>query len=264
MATSTLSEAITTAITADLRFHFDTIGYLHLRGALGMDEIAESLRRIDALAGTDLTAFNADRPDGMKQQLNKPFSRIIDLDPWFLRWLDYPATSPFLEEFLGADYRHIDNDVLFSAAGYAGGVWHRGVAAHPSGHVRDGAFVCPMVKVFHCLTDVGPDQGGFVVVPGSHKANVEIPTDRLDLPGQHIFDDVRAGDLIIFNEALLHNGRPNPSRLVRKTLILNFGRRDVGVWQGFAPADATLAAATPRQRAIIGNRDRAWSAPIVD
>jgi hypothetical protein len=250
-----------TAPTVDQRFHFDALGYLHLRGVLSAEEVAECLERIDALAGTDLAAFNADRPDGMKQQLNRPFSRIIDLDPWFLRWLDHPASTPFLREFLGADYRHIDNDVLFTAPGYAGGGWHRGVRAHPTGDVRDGVFHCPMVKVFHCLTDLAPDHGAFVVVPGSHKANYEIPLDRVDLPGQHVFDDVRAGDLIVFNEGLLHNGRPNPSESTRKTLIINFGRSDAGVWAGYAPAPKTLTAATVRQREIIGNGERVWRAP---
>jgi hypothetical protein len=246
---------------ADQRFHFDALGYLHLRGALSAQEVAECLQRIDALAGSDTVSFNADRPEAMKQQLNRPFSRIIDLDPWFLRWLEHPASAPFLRDFLGEDYRHIDNDVLFTHPQYAGGTWHRGVRADPAGDVRNSVFHCPMVKVFHCLTDLAPDQGAFVIVPGSHKANLEVALDRVDLPGQRIFDDVRAGDLIIFNEGLLHNGRPNPSPSTRKTLIFNFGRSDAGVWAGYAPAPATLAAATARQREIIGNGERVWRAP---
>ncbi|MBA2479120.1 MAG: phytanoyl-CoA dioxygenase family protein [Planctomycetes bacterium] len=250
-------------ITGDQRFLFDTVGYLHLRGAMAGDEVAESLRRIDALAGTDLAAFNADRPDGMAKQLNRPFSRILDLDPWFLRFLDHPASCGFLPEFLGPDYRHIDNDVLYTIPGYPGGGWHRGVSRHDTGHMRGGAFLCPMVKVFHCLTDVGPGGGAFVVVPGSHKSNVDIPIDRADLPGQHVFDDVHAGDFIIFNEAVLHNGTANRSAATRKTLIVNFGRADAGVWEGYAPADRTFAAATPRQRRILDNRDHAWTEPSI-
>src|SRR5947208_114198 len=79
--------------------------------------------------------------------------------------------------------------------------------------------------------------------PGSHRARFEIATEgRVDLPGQHVFDDVRTGDVILFNEALLHNGRPNTSATTRKTLIINFGRVDAGVWKGYSPLPATLEA----------------------
>ena len=61
---------------------------------------------------------------------------------------------------------------------------------------------------------------------------------------------IRAGDVIVFNEALLHNGRPNPSEKTRITLIINFGRADAGPWPGYTPKSATLAAVTPRQRQI--------------
>src|SRR5205085_8188082 len=107
-------------------------------------------------------------------------------------------------------------------------------------------------KVFYCMTDVGPNEGEFEVVPGSHRAQFEIDfKGRLDLPAQHVFDDVHAGDIIIFNEAVIHNGRPNPSAKTRKTIIMNFGREDAGPWPGYTPKAETFDAVTPRQRAIL-------------
>jgi ectoine hydroxylase-related dioxygenase (phytanoyl-CoA dioxygenase family) len=100
-----------------------------------------------------------------------------------------------------------------------------------------------------------------VVIPGSHKASFEIDLERVDLPGQHIFDDVTAGDIIIFNEALLHNGRPNSSTSTRRTIIVNFGREDAGVWPGYRPRAATLDAVTPRQRQILSNGAAVWAEP---
>ncbi len=196
-------------------------------------------------------------------QLNRPVSRMFDVDPRFARLLDHPVVQPLLAEFLGEDYRHIDNDLYFTYPGYAGGQWHRGVRAHPTGHLIDGKFVCPMVKVFYCLTDVGPGQGEFVVVPGSHKTLCSIDTARVDLPAQHCFDDVKAGDSIIFNEALLHNGRPNRSDKTRQTLIVNFGRADAGVWAGYTPRPETLARVSERQRAILTNVREGWVEPEV-
>lgn len=244
------------SISADDRFAFDVAGYLHLRGVVTPAEVAEYGSWLDAVQTIDVNAVNADYPDGMKQQLNRPVSRLFDADPRFACLLDHPVVTPYLTEFLGADYRHIDNDLYFTYPSFQGGHWHRGVSAHPSGHVVDGKFICPMVKVFYCMSDVDPTEGEFVVIPGSHKAHFKVAYEgRIDLPAQHIFNDVKAGDIIIFNEALIHNGRPNPSQKTRKTLIINFGRQDAGVWRGYRPKTATLDAITPSQRAILSNEN---------
>jgi hypothetical protein len=60
---------------------------------------------------------------------------------------------------------------------------------------------------------------------------------------------------------LLHNGRPNPSPRTRKTIIINFGRGDAGVWPGYAPSPKTLEAVTQRQREILTNRTPVWAEP---
>ena len=248
-------------VSDDLRFAFDVQGYLHLRGALSDREIGEYRVWIDQASTTDVQALNAGDPSALRHQINRPVSRVIDADPRFAHFLDHPLVEPFLIEFLGLDYRHIDNDLYFTHPGFAGGQWHRGVRAHPTGHVVQGAFICPMVKVFYCMTDVGPGEGEFVVVPGSHKAQFEVATHRVDLPAQHIFDDVKTVDIIIFNEALLHNGRPNPSSKTRQTIIMNFGRGDAGVWAGYRPRPETLAAVTERQRQILINVQPVWVEP---
>ena len=130
-----------------------------------------------------------------------------------------------------------------------------------------------MVKVFYCLSDVGPGEGEFAVVPGSHRARFDVDggpadrdddhlhrtaTGRIDLPGQRVFDNMAAGDVIIFNEALLHSGRPNPSTKTRKTVIVNFGREDAGPWPGYRPLPETLQSVTPRQAAILSNPTGLW------
>ena len=52
----------------------------------------------------------------------------------------------------------------------------------------------------------------------------------------------------------------DPSQIgkTRKTIIMNFGRREAGVWAGYAPKPQTLEAATSRQREILSNGDRVW------
>ena len=249
-------------ISDDARFEFDVQGYIHLRGALTAGELVDYGRWIAGVESVDTSALNADDAERVQYNLNRPISRVIDADPRFAGFLDHPAVEPYLVEFLGADYRHIDNELYYTAPGYEGGGWHRGVSEHVVGHVVGGAFICPMVKAFYCVTDVGPGGGEFVVVPGSHRSRLPVETKgRIDLPGQHVFDDVSAGDIILFNEGLLHNGRPNSTDATRQTIIVNFGRVDAGVWSGYAPAPATMDAVTPRQREILSNTTGVWAQP---
>ena len=104
--------------------------------------------------------------------------------------------------------------------------------------------------------------GEFVVIPGSHKSCYEIDTRRVDLPGRRV-SDVHAGDIIIFNEGVLHNGRPNPSERTRITLIVNFGRADAGPWPGYTPRSETLACVSERQRAILTPGSLVWHEPVL-
>lgn len=250
------------AITSEHRFLFDTTGYLHLQQALPAADLHCCQAWAAEALTVDLDQLHADCVADRKHHLNRPVSRILDADPRFGLLLDHPAVQPFLAEFLGADYRHIDNDLLHTAPGYPGGGWHRGVSAHPTGHVVDGRFICPMVKVFYCLTDVKPGGGEFVVVPGSHKSSFEFKVEGAgDFPGQHVFDNITAGDIILFNEALIHNGRPNRSQATRKTMIINFGRESAGTWRGYRPKAATLEAVSPAQRAILSNGEKIWAQP---
>ena len=248
-------------IAPELRFAFDVQGYLHLRQVLDEQEVATYRQWLDEVKGTDVRQLNADDPDRLSHQLNRPVSCVVDADPRFARFLDHPAVEPLLVEFLGSDYRHIDDELYFTYPDYPGGKWHRGVRAHPTGHVVDGQFICPMVKVFYCMSDVGPGEGEFVVIPGSHKAQFEIDLKPIDLPAMHIFDDVATGDIIIFNEALLHNGRPNRSSKTRQTIIMNFGRGNASVWPGYAPRPRTLAAVSERHREILSSTPGVWSEP---
>ncbi len=119
------------SVSDDLKFTFDVQGYLHLRSALTPEELAEYRDWVEQTKHTDVQALNAGNPEALRYHLNRPVSRVIDADPRFARFLDHPAAEPFLREFPGQGYRHIDNDLYFTHPGYAGGGWHRGVPAPP-------------------------------------------------------------------------------------------------------------------------------------
>ena len=70
-----------------------------------------------------------------------------------------------------------------------------------NGRMKNG-----LVSVSYTLSDVGSADGGFVCIPGSHKANYLCPIEvrRLEVDlgcVEHV--PMKAGDAVIFTEALL-------------------------------------------------------------
>ena len=81
------------------------------------------------------------------------------------------------------------------------------------------------------LTDVGPEDGGFACLPGSHKANFPCPDDiRL----YHTYQDriisipAKSGDAILFVECLMHGGLPWVAKHQRRSVIIRYNSGVMG------------------------------------
>ena len=128
----------------------------------------------------------------------------------------------------------------------------------------DGRIDCMMVRMIYFVHDVTADQGAFTVLPGTHKSELPCPygTDPDTEPGT-VSLEMKAGDAILFTEALRHGGRSNRSDQVRKTIHVGYGP----YWmrsQNVATMDesqhllpSTLDRWTPSQRDLF----RAWPDP---
>ncbi len=88
----------------------------------------------------------------------------------------------------------------------------------------DGRIDCMMVRMIYFIHDVNTDEGAFTVIPGTHKSELACPygTDPDTEPGTFTLA-VKAGDAILFTEALRHGGHTNRSDQVRKTIHVGYG-----------------------------------------
>ena len=117
------------------------------------------------------------------------------------------------------------------------------------------------------LTDVNEGDGGLVIVPASHKSEVESPealidgSDELGLARQI---PLKAGDLLLHVETLLHGTRPwttsEPRRLLSLTFAANQSQRS-GTSRGQVPGWANEL--TPEQRAVVAPEGSPDDAPIL-
>ena len=79
--------------------------------------------------------------------------------------------------------------------------------------------------VSYALSDAGVDDGGFAVVPGSHKANFAVPPQyiKFEKTGPWVLRvAVKAGDAILFSEACTHGTWPWRAQHERRSLLYKF------------------------------------------
>ena len=82
-----------------------------------------------------------------------------------------------------------------------------------------------MTNIAVQLTDVGPDDGGFACMPGSHKANYVCPDEvRLHHVARERIVQIPAGagDAVIFVECLMHGALPWTASHQRRTVLMRY------------------------------------------
>jgi ectoine hydroxylase-related dioxygenase (phytanoyl-CoA dioxygenase family) len=82
-----------------------------------------------------------------------------------------------------------------------------------------------LMGVCYQLADIDPGNGGFVCIPGSHKANFDMPEDVRTMEyGQGCYQHIpmKAGDALIFTEALTHGTLPWKATHERRTLLYRY------------------------------------------
>ena len=111
----------------------------------------------------------------------------------------------------------------------AEGFWfHEGGEPHDRARdylYRNGRMYCGMTNLAIQFADVGPGDGGFACLPGSHKSNYPCP-DEIRLYEAHqdrvVQPVARAGDVMIFVETLMHGSLPWRGEHQRRTAILRY------------------------------------------
>jgi hypothetical protein len=186
--------------------------------------------------------------------------------PWrepFRKLLVHPVVVARLNEISGRGFR------LDHGPGFIGGV--KGVEGHKlhgSGepfepviwyHQQNGQIYCRGVTVAWQLADVNEGDGGFAIVPGSHKTAETTPEgvrtvdDDMDVVVQPIMN---AGDVLFFAETATHGTLPWQGAHERRSVLYKYASRaavrDRG--QYFEPEKRFgkwTNELTPEQRAVL-------------
>lgn len=211
------------------KYHFDTQGYVMLRGLIPPEKVAvyrDEIYRLEKQSYDDsfLTQPGVQggaptlQDDGTQRRLNG----LPNISDVFDDLIDQPDMLARLRTFI--DRPQLVNTWSISKdKGNDWGWWHAGI--EPRGyHVSGGTIRTNMLNTIIFLTDNGPDDGCVVVVPGSHKANFSLP--GIDYRNSMMPGGIRVtgqpGDVLMFTEALLHNGAKKTTEGTRTNLYFNF------------------------------------------
>ena len=236
------------ALTPAQRYHFEINGYVVVPGVLSRKECRTIL---DAMQRTKRTLRA--RPAGYEPRPSEP-QFIIDLphhvfmgsireaDPVFAAYAAHPRLVGMAEEVIGGEARIVELNAhinsrnpkeKFSKAPKFS--FHLGIDVPYGTHVKAGLFHCSFVKTLTNLTDMGPDDGGTVVVAGSHKLDIpEAEAIACAYADRSLIHQViaPAGSTLLFAETLIHATGQIRSDRERAIIVCGYGTRMFPFWDG--------------------------------
>ena len=149
-------------------------------------------------------------------------------DEPFRRLIAHPAVVPYLADILGPRFRYDHGHAMLMTRGGRPLDLHGGrVPWEPaiSYEVAAGRIHCGLVVAHYALCDVSPGDGGFCVLPGSHKSSFACPESFKPLtePGPWVEPvPLRAGSVVLFTEALTHGTPPWAAEHERRALFYRY------------------------------------------
>ena len=235
------------ALSDEEKFRFDLEGYLVVPGVLSASECSGLSELSDRI-------WPRQTDDG-------PFRRTANVSKWhhrFLELIDHPTVLPYLIALVGSRLR-LDHDYcIYMQPGAKGTALHGGPRLVETDHwyyYSDGVMRNGLTVATWALTDAGPGDGGFVCVPGSHKTNYlrNLPKDVRSFERRPEYvrqPTLRAGDVLIFTEALIHGTAAWSASHERRTLLFKYSPPH-STWAKTPYDLAEYPAATPQQRRLL-------------
>lgn len=235
------------------KYLFDLQGYLVIEDVLDAGEVAELNRLIDEQR----------LPEPGVEVRDQRFGGTGDASAGFLEWggpfcalLDHERVMPALRFILGDGFRLDHLYGIYMRPGTEGLKLHGGSTPYDPPeyyHFRDGRMFNGLTVAPWALVDMGPESGGFLCVPGSHKSNYPCPEEvrrHHERAACVAVPRVRAGSVVIFTEALTHGTAPWRGRRQRRTLLFKYSPAQQS-WGRMYPAPPSGVELTPRQRLLL-------------
>ena len=261
-----MSEAIELVSYATLAEQVEAMerdGYVYVPGFLNADEIAE-LRKMAHQLEPIAENFDINMSPEKDGHLQKCINAAFNRDPLFLKYLDKPGMIELAEAVHGSDCHIVSMHTWLVGPGRPDQQLHADWQPYtlPADILADPRVRMPIfITTAHVyLDDMTEELGPTKLIPGSHRAGRE-PKGETTWNGAKERSFLgKAGDCIFFRSEIWHRGSANRSDKIRHTFMVHYANRMIT--QKFPPYldfqynPAVIAAATPRQRRLLGGHGR--------
>ena len=256
------------------KYLFDLNGYIILKKAISSKELKECNRIIDNLKNLK----NGEWHDyvhghnyGGKEGLN--LQQIYEAGKPFEKFIDHPSWINHMLEFVGGkgtfDHQHgplfIDeNFANVRGPGEAIGIHSGNPEGIQRNHYRyqEGKFHCSQVNILIALKKIGPGDGGTVVIPSSHKSNIQHPEYKQNKMKKNKISSAEkmtgslevfldAGDALLFVDSLCHGSAKRTNRGERRIVVYRYGPSWGFFRHPYRPSAKLLNKLTKFQRNIV-------------
>ncbi|MBW7894213.1 MAG: phytanoyl-CoA dioxygenase family protein [Opitutaceae bacterium] len=236
------------ALTPAQRYHFDAFGYVVVPGVLSPEEctaIQTAMRRVRDKIRARPAGYQT-RPGEPRFISDQPhhvfIGDMMECDPLFAAYATHPRLVGMAEEVIGGEARIVELNAHLNTRSpqYVAGElprfdFHNGTDVPFSSHTKHGLYHCSFVKTLTNLTELGPDDGGTVVIAGSHK--IDLPVEEqiaLAYEDRSLIHQVvaPAGSTLLFAETLIHATGQLRSERERAIIITGYGSSLFPYWGG--------------------------------
>ena len=222
-------------------FHWDLCGHLVLREVMDtawLEAANEAIESNTEQIGTGGSAAGDSKPlagTGVgRSSMGDPWKLPAPYGEPFQRMIAHPDLIQRLNWIMGSGFECMQCSAFLSGKGSSGHFLHAaGEPAKVTNHYRqqNGRVYSEYVNVAWQLRDVTLEDGGFVCIPGSHKASYPMPEgirtcdDEMELV-RHV--EMKAGDVLLFlASAQTHGAYPWTGEENRRMIFFQYRSRNL-------------------------------------
>jgi len=170
------------ALTSAQRLYLEINGYVVVPGVLSGDECGQLNEALQKLKH-DLIATGDPQHTRVRGAVAHKFlphhiymTPLLTAAPVLAAYATHPRVVGMAEELIGGEARLVEFNAHINSCDPEAGTaveqrfpFHTGMDVPFGSHTENGLYHCLLVKALTNLTDLRPDDGGTVVVAGSHK-----------------------------------------------------------------------------------------------
>lgn len=261
-------------LTPSERYHFEVFGYVLIPDVFSGDEIRQLSQKVDQLScEKDVQA----KGSGLKwrEESYTHFAPLATYDKLFLEAAANEKLVAIASDLVGGDIRCSEVEAIINrrrdpppARGRNftpdGSGFHRGIRPEQNEYQRADRRYFPWIKALVPLRDIGPDDGGTLILKGSHRLSFPSTKEEavaLMNENSSLVEKVEAkcGSAVMISGSVIHSASAIFSDVERQLFIVGYCPSWAQTWLVHEYPQSLVDSLNERMRGFLTGGDRYWS-----